>query len=1480
MSPTVPVYGQPLLITFTPVPVLGYAYASDAARCSLSIQQIVLKPQGDFRPFTESLIVPYQWQPQIQLSTPFTYKIPQSAAQQTANASQTIVLSPVTGTNVLSAALPSPCDSDRPADVQLLVPNLEVDSDGDGLSDLYEINVSHTDPNNAYSSTNGLPDGWQVMHGLNPLDPGEATNDPDHDGLNNLQEYLHGTDPHNPDTDGDGISDGDEVNLYHTDPTRADTVGDGISDGWKVFHGLNPLAPQSMSLITNNAATTVWAGMTYWDLWLTGAQSNTVIRHFYVPTQAASNNFTSIQAAINAATNAGSLYIIHVAAGTYNENLTITNQHSLMILGTNASSTIVSGTATNQPVISATGFTSLNIRGLTIRDGHAYNGAGIMANAPNGTLRVSNCIITNNTAQALGGGIYCVVTSNEDVASLVAPTVRDEQCIGPASLLVQTPPGPCGGSLGAQSALGWVIPSDQPCSNRYQYAVHGSTLPSSAIFNCIIADNSASDGGAVWVQSGGMGLLHDTIVTNHVLSIVGSGVYATPGSTAAAIINSILWKNGGQDVHYVPTSYSIGSSNQVLDGIGNLAADPQFVSEFLHNYHIHPASPARGAAWQSEIADDIDRETRGACTNASNSAITGLCDDIGADHYLDSSNDGIADSWKQQYGVTDPNADPDQDGLSNLQEFMLGTDPNNPDTDGDGYNDGQEVFFATNPLDPNSHPSIPANLVAWWTFGDGGGTNAADASGNGQTGQVALTNAVANASAWLTNGVEGGGLAFDGTGSNWVEIAGGGSFNSITTGLTVSAWVQMPTNAALGMVVSNGSFQLEAGQGEVEFKAFVSNQNVLVTGAITNDSLWHLITGTFNGAALSLYVDGSLLASQAATGTIDYVNAPIMVGIGANTNSLPFNGAIDDLQIYNRPLAPGEVMGIYNAQNNGYGVSDVAEANNLLANPYAPYLPQLIGWWGFDETNGLTATNSSAFGANGTMLNMGPSNRVLGYVRKGLLFNGTNTAVEIPLSQFPTLSSASNEISVAAWVNLNANGLNSTGTIFSLGSVSNGVEPEAGLVLALTNGYPVLSVFLAAGSATPFVLSAANPLPTNEWHHVIGVYSASRQTMVLYVDGAQAAINDSLGQAGSLLDGGDSYIGAVATNASNGLMAVFSGVLDEVRLYNTALSGQTAAQLAQSSPMVGWWTFDETNGPTAFDSSGQGDDGTLVGMTQSNRVPGYIANGLLFDGTGTAVDVPNPATSPLSMVANEFTIAAWVNLASNGLAGTETIFSLGSTNLGQPQVGGILALTNGYPTLTVFLSSAPTAPLILTSTNAIPTNEWHHVLGVYSASGSNMTLYVDGAQTAATNGLPQPGPALNGGDCYIGALATNGLQQIFSGVLDDVRLYRVSLSATTVSNLFYMQQQVQQIIQTQQVQQASQQQIMQTEMTLQAPNVTGESQAAAASSFSSAPWIAQSTNVVQDSETQFLVDTNLTSGTLYIPPNASAPFTPHIHCVF
>jgi hypothetical protein len=58
------------------------------------------------------------------------------------------------------------------------------------------VNAQWTDPN-LDDDGDGIPNGWEQAHGLDPLNPDDASADNDGDGMSNLQEYLAGTDPNN-----------------------------------------------------------------------------------------------------------------------------------------------------------------------------------------------------------------------------------------------------------------------------------------------------------------------------------------------------------------------------------------------------------------------------------------------------------------------------------------------------------------------------------------------------------------------------------------------------------------------------------------------------------------------------------------------------------------------------------------------------------------------------------------------------------------------------------------------------------------------------------------------------------------------------------------------------------------------------------------------------------------------------------------------------------------------------------------------------------------------------------------------------------------------------------------------------------------------------------------------------------------------------------------------------------------------------------
>lgn len=109
-----------------------------------------------------------------------------------------------------------------------------VDSDGDGLSDEYELQIG-TDPLKVDSDGDGIMDGIEVRMGMDPMVPDVITGcsvvrDEDLDRLNDCEERVLGTDSCVADTDGDSIPDLVEV-LSRTNPLEPEDLRDSDADG-------------------------------------------------------------------------------------------------------------------------------------------------------------------------------------------------------------------------------------------------------------------------------------------------------------------------------------------------------------------------------------------------------------------------------------------------------------------------------------------------------------------------------------------------------------------------------------------------------------------------------------------------------------------------------------------------------------------------------------------------------------------------------------------------------------------------------------------------------------------------------------------------------------------------------------------------------------------------------------------------------------------------------------------------------------------------------------------------------------------------------------------------------------------------------------------------------------------------------------------------------------------------------------------------
>jgi alpha-amylase len=242
------------------------------------------------------------------------------------------------------------------------------------------------------------------------------------------------------------------------------------------------------------------------------------------------------------------------------------------------------------------------------------------------------------------------------------------------------------------------------------------------------------------------------------------------------------------------------------------------------------------------------------------------------------------------------------------------------DPDGDGYNNIQEFVSDTDPTNSISHPTnIPPNLLGWWKLDEQSGLIAFDSSENGNTGSVVLGDGDWTSS--LVNGA----LFFDGE-STQVAITNSPSLDP-TNGITIAAWVN-----AGGWF--NNTRILEKGKSNNQYGFFINGSGKLeffLTG-VTNGTLstsppsansWHHLAAAYNGALISLFIDGQPAAQQSATGPLAITSDPLAIGDKPSGGpAFVFYGAIDDVRIYGTALSATQIAQLYNIDSIGDGIAN------------------------------------------------------------------------------------------------------------------------------------------------------------------------------------------------------------------------------------------------------------------------------------------------------------------------------------------------------------------------------------------------------------------------------------------------------------------------------------------------------------------------------------------------------------------------------
>ncbi len=218
-----------------------------------------------------------------------------------------------------------------------------------------------------------------------------------------------------------------------------------------------------------------------------------------------------------------------------------------------------------------------------------------------------------------------------------------------------------------------------------------------------------------------------------------------------------------------------------------------------------------------------------------------------------------------------------------------------------------------------------------------------------------------------------------------------------------------------------------------------------------------------------------------------------------------------------------------------------------------------------------------------------------------------------------------------------------------------------------------------------------------------------------------------------------------------------------------ALSNSASAEL------VGWWKLDEGSGTTAFDSSGNGNDGTLEGDPQ--WVEGQLGEALEGDGSGDYIRVPHSDSLDIS---DAVTVALWVY---GGIPPDQVICKGSGGGAWVASYSFRIDDNTSYVRQINFRGRVGTNADAINSASPIPEDEWTHIAITFdiSAQGNNQKIYINGqldVESRSENPL-----STNTNDLLIGADAYGDTRWHWQGIIDDVRIYNEALPEGQIQSI-------------------------------------------------------------------------------------------------
>ena len=284
-------------------------------------------------------------------------------------------------------------------------------------------------------------------------------------------------------------------------------------------------------------------------------------------------------------------------------------------------------------------------------------------------------------------------------------------------------------------------------------------------------------------------------------------------------------------------------------------------------------------------------------------------------------------------------------------------------------------------------------------------------------------------------------------------------------------------------------------------------------------------------------------------------------------------------------------------------------------------------------------------------------------------------------------------------------------------------------------------------------------------YHVVLVFDAGELTG--YVNGSSigtvsTSFNYIPGHSGDIAIGQMSDATRFSNDESSSANSdyYFDGTIDEVALYNTALSQDRVEAHYSAIPIIG----------SSYDDNLEGDvrDNTIIGDGNDNA--------LSLDETDDRVVVSDPET--MDFDDNEsFTVEAWVYDDPSSEVDWNNIVS--KKGGGGTTVGWTLRLdSSDRPDL--FLADGSNRVNVKDTSLVITEGEWYHLAGVVDRTENQAKLYVNG-ELVATQSIANLGSFGSASDLIIGSWGDSGNPDYWHGLIDEIRVWDVARSETEIS---------------------------------------------------------------------------------------------------